>query len=224
MTKRSCYRGPNDRTMHPTRAPARRRRNPYNTCHVATPMIIIDITIAATSQHWVRLLLSLVLALVLVLVFVFVVCTCIFTRTCSCIFSSRASTITQARYGAPPRVRQGQPTPNEAFACDHGARAWPQSHDARVGKQVPLVSFLIPTASRRTSTIRSRRPFTSDVVWVLGTRRTWRFKQRPQSHAPAECDAPTLPRMYIARPYIMYIDSMTTHDRRDPHGTHDINE
>ena len=33
-----------------------------------------------------------------------------------------------------------------------------------------------------------------------------------------------LPRMYIARPYIMYIDSMTTHDRRDPHGTHDINE
>ena len=116
--------------MHPTRAPARRRRNPYNTCHVATPMIIIDITIAATSQHWVRLLLSLVLALVLVIVFVFVVCTCIFTRTCSCIFSSRASTITQARYGAPPRVRQGQPTPNEAFACDHGARAWPQSHDA----------------------------------------------------------------------------------------------
>ena len=83
VTKRSCYRGPNDRTMHPTRAPARRRRNPYNTCHVATPMIIIDITIAATSQHWVRLLLSLVLALVLVLVFVFVVCTCIFTRTCT---------------------------------------------------------------------------------------------------------------------------------------------
>ena len=66
-------------------------------------------------------------------------------------------------------------------------RAWPQSHDSRVGKQVPLVSFLIPTASRRTSTIRSRRPFTSAVVWVLGTRRTWRFKQRPQSHAPAEC-------------------------------------
>ena len=187
-------------------------------------MIIIDITIAATSQHWVRLLLSLVLALVLVLVFVFVVCTSMFTRTCSCIFSSRASTITQARYGAPPRVRQGQPTPNEAFACDHGARAWPQSHDARVGKQVPLVSCLIPTASRRTSTIRNRRPFTPAVVWVLGTRRTRRFKQRPQSHAPAECDAATLPRMYIARPYIMYIDSMTTHDRRDPHGTHDINE
>ena len=153
-------------------------------------MIIIDITIAATSQHWVRLLLSLVLALVLVLVFVFVVCTCIFTRTCSCIFSSRASTITQARYGAPPRVRQGQPTPNEAFACDHGARAWPQSHDSRVGKQVPLVSFLIPTASRRTSTIRNRRPFTPAAVWVLGTRRTWRFKQRPQSHAPAECALP----------------------------------
>ena len=33
-----------------------------------------------------------------------------------------------------------------------------------------------------------------------------------------------LPRKYIARPYIMYIDSMTTHDRRDPHGTNDINE
>ena len=172
VTKRSCYRGPNDRTMHPTRAPARRRRNPYNTCHVATPMIIIDITIAATSQHWVRLLLSLVLALVLVLVFVFVVCTCIFTRTCT----TRGVRVRprSARLAPIPRRPRGQASAARQFFDPDGL--------------APHVNDSKPTA------VHIRR------------------------------NAASLPRMYIARPYIMYIDSMTTHDRRDPHGTHDINE